>query len=118
MNIGLDQLKLHCIIGLFENERIQKQDLLIDLDLEVIPGLSVETDRLESDTVDYFVISEWLKKEICERKFFTLEALVFQCGKQILKDYPQILKLKLKASKPEAIQNCRASYVQIELKQG
>lgn len=117
MNIGLDQLKIHCIIGLFDNERVQTQDLLIDLDLEVIPGLSVETDRLEEDTVDYFIISEWLKKEITERKFYTLEALCFQCGNQILKDYPQILKLRIKASKPEAIENCRASYVQIELKQ-
>lgn len=117
MKIGINQLKIHCIIGLFDSERVQTQDLLIDLDLEVIPGLSVETDRLEEDTVDYFVISEWLKNEITEHKFYTLEALCFQCGNKILNDYPHILKLKIKASKPQAIENCDASYVQIELNQ-
>jgi 7,8-dihydroneopterin aldolase/epimerase/oxygenase len=117
MNIGLNQLKIHCIIGLFADERVQTQDLFIDLDLEVIPGLSVENDCLEEDTVDYFIISEWLKSEITERKFYTLEALCFQCGKKILNDYSHILKLKIKASKPQAISNCKASYVQIELTQ-
>jgi dihydroneopterin aldolase len=115
MNIGLEELKLHCIIGLFEIERTQKQDLIIDLDLEVIPGLSVHTDKLEEDTVDYFVISEWLRKEIENRQFYTLEALCYQCGKQIIADYPQIQKLSIKARKPQAIKECKASYVKLSL---
>lgn len=110
--IGIEELRISCIIGIFPQERIQEQELSIDLELDCEFSALVEEQRIE-DTVDYAEVAEWLEIWIQEEKFLLLETLAEQASLEIFVRYPQVQQLRLKLRKPAAIPKARAAVVSI-----
>ena len=110
--IGIEELRISCIIGIFPQERIQEQELIIDLELDCEFSALVEEQRIE-DTVDYAEVAEWLEIWIQEEKFLLLETLAEQAALEIFVRYPQVQQLRLKLRKPAAIPKARAAVVSI-----
>ena len=114
--IGIEELRISCIIGIFPQERIQEQELIIDLELDCEFSALVEEQRIE-DTIDYAEVAEWLEIWIQEGKFLLLETLAEQASLEVFPRYPQIQQLRLKLRKPAAIPKARAAVVSIVRKQ-
>lgn len=115
VKIGLKDLKVECIIGCNPEERIKKQMLSIDFEME-LPSI-VEVDALES-TVDYGKISEHIEEFSQKNQFFLLEAFSQALLDSIFRTYPRIERIALSVRKPNAIQSCAYAYVTIDSKRG
>jgi dihydroneopterin aldolase len=110
--IGIEELRISCIIGIFPQERIQEQELILDLELDCAFSALVQQQRIE-DTVDYAEVANWWESWIQEQKFLLLETLAEQASLEIFARYPQIQKLRFKIRKPAAIPKARAAVVSI-----
>lgn len=104
--ILLHGLTVHCIVGLLPEERLQTQDLVLNLSLELDYRRSARVDALLDDTVDYALLSQNLVQLIQERKFETLECLVWSCIDLLMNSYAQIQAIDLEAIKPTALSFC------------
>ena len=50
--IGIEELRISCIIGIFPQERVQEQELILDLEFELDFSKMVQEQNID-DTVDY-----------------------------------------------------------------
>lgn len=87
-------------------ERLHKQDLVLNLSLSADFQKSAKVDQLLEDTMDYAKLSLELEALIQERKFETLEALVWECSSYLFSHYSALLALDFEAIKPTALSQC------------
>jgi dihydroneopterin aldolase len=110
--IVVKQLKLETIIGLFPWERVVKQRVLVDLELEVDIVKAALTDDLE------FVVNY---AEVCERvtlladkgQFKLLETFVERIAEMILRDF-DVSWVRVSVHKTDVMPQVASVGVQIE----
>ena len=100
MTIYIEELRFKCIIGLLEKERINPQEIVVDLEIDY-------------DYVDTFInyadVAMLIESYIKEKKFELLEIALEQLFTLISTNYPTIKRLFIKITKPEILPNCRVS---------
>lgn len=74
MKIHIRNLRLRAIIGIFDWERKNKQDLIINLTLDVSDESSCQSDQIK-DTVDYKSLTKKIIKQVESSEFFLIEKL-------------------------------------------
>ena len=100
--IRVDGLLLRAIIGITDDERRDKQDLLIHLKLSVPSNSSLESDNI-LDTVNYRTICKSVINYIeSKQPFNLLEYVVSNIADLILKNFP-VLGVTVKVEKPHAL---------------
>ncbi len=109
--IGIHGLKLSCIIGCNKHERIQHQILLIDVKFVYDFTECVKSDHLYS-TVDYEAVANFISKTAHSGKFHVIEALATTIACEILKKFAKIKECYIKITKPSAIENAEACFVE------
>lgn len=110
MKIGIQNLKVRCIIGTVKKEREAEQDLLIDL--EMTTGL-LKKDCLEH-TLDYAALAQFVQ-EVSRRGFFLLESLAQALLNEIFEVFA-VDSVKIKIKKPDAFPHAEYAYVSLEKK--
>jgi dihydroneopterin aldolase len=106
--IGIEQLKVHCIIGCLDQERITLRDLLVDVKLSChLP----ESDTIQK-TVDYVGISEAIEKIAIDGHFHLLESLAVAVVRYFFKEYTTIQHVWVKIVKPGAIATAKSCFVE------
>ena len=110
--IGIEELRISCIVGILPHERIKEQELIIDIELD-LDFSNMEREQNIEDTVDYAELADWLEAWIQEKKFLLLETLAAQTVQQMFSRYPRIESIRLKIRKPAAIPKARAAVVSI-----
>ncbi len=104
--IGLADIRLFSIIGVLPHERREKQEIAIDIQVQMEkPRIQ---DELE-ETIDYRRISE-LCSQMAERKYFLLEAFAQDLGEALLK-MGKVHYAKVEIRKKHAIPSCAFAYV-------
>ena len=109
-------LKVSCIIGILDYERVQEQPLIVDLELEKDLKEAGTTGNLDK-SIDYAHLSNRVKTYIIERKARLLEELRVELCDLILKEY-QPNKVTVTLNKPKAVADTTAVGVQISKKIG
>lgn len=109
--IHIRDLRFRCIIGIHEEERRERQDVVVNLTLWVDLALACRTDRI-ADTVDY----KTLKKDILalgeQSRFKLIEALAQRIADLCLKD-KRIRQVRVCVDKPTALRFARSVAVEI-----
>ncbi len=113
IEIGLESLKISCIIGCNLEERITPQDLLIDCHV-CLNMVSIE-DHIDM-TVSYVDIANFIEECLCRGKFQLLEVLVQTVSQAILGRWQQIHSVSLKVRKPQALHGKAIPYAKTEVK--
>ncbi len=85
--IGIENLKIDCIIGIKPEERSREQEIYIDMKVETDISRCVATDAV-TDTVDYVHLSELCKSIAKRGKFRLLEAYAHAVLERVFRDYP------------------------------
>lgn len=111
-NLSIEGLKVDTTIGVYEWEREVKQSVIIDLVLEIKNTNSAFKDSIEF-AVDYTAVSEVVSNLVRSSSYLLIESLAEAIVRQILKEFP-IRKVRLKLSKPSAIQKAANVSVYIE----
>ena len=110
--IGVESLRISCIVGILPHERVEEQELIIDLEIETDFSTLVEEQNIDN-TVDYAELAVWLESWIQEKKFLLLETLAEQASQEMFSRYPVVQTLRLKIRKPAAIPRASAAVVSV-----
>ena len=99
--IVIEQLKVDCIIGVYDFERENKQPLSIDIELNYDSSKACQSDYLKY-AIDYFQITEDIHSFVSESSFQLIEALTAAIADRVLSN-DLIDNVKVKVSKPNAL---------------
>lgn len=110
--IYIRELKIDCVIGVWDWERKIKQRVLIDLDMAFNIDKAAKSDKLE-DTLDYKAVSKRLQQAVGDSSFQLLESLA-EFVSQILLEEFSIPWIRLRLNKKSALSNAEDVGVIIE----
>jgi len=103
MRLKGSEFTIHCslesnvIIGILDFERTNKQTVLIET--------KINYNYTEESFIDYSLVLNRIENLLIKNRYKLIEDAIDDIGKTILRDYPQILSLYLKISKPNIIPN-------------
>ncbi len=104
MKIIFKKISLHPIIGTYDWERKVRQEVLINLEIELHNESAVKTDDLE-DTLDYEFLLKTLRERIENKKFYLIERLAGEIW-DILTTDSRISGAVIEVIKPYALNGC------------
>jgi len=112
--IFFDKLALDANIGILEHERQSTQPIYVDAQFDtLIEGPSNDHDI--SSVLDYRLLRQHIIEICTTRHVNLLETLIEELCSSIMADFPSIIWLKIRISKPQAFADCNA--VGIEMQQ-
>lgn len=84
--VYLHDLKIDCVIGVWEWERKIKQTVIIDLDMAVDVGRAAQSDQL-ADTLDYKAVAKRLIDYVGKSEFQLVETLAENITKIVRQEF-------------------------------
>lgn len=117
--ITLSQLEFHCLIGVFDPERITPQRLIVDLTLALDGQNAALADRLE-ETWDYDLLTKQIEFILKSSHFYLLEAAAHVLARWILlppasdEKRPLIDRVCVRLTKPAALPGDAQAVVEVE----
>lgn len=109
--IRIQDLRLRCIIGIFEWEKKEKQDVILNIEIDFDASKSSQSDQIE-DTVDYKEITKKIIAMVESSNFNLLEKLA-QEVLDIVCAHPLVTQACVIIDKPGALRF--ADSVSVEL---
>lgn len=110
--IQIKDLQLRTIIGINEEERRKRQDVLINLTLFADTRAASVSDDI-ADAVNYKSITKRIIKLVEESSFFLVEKMVAEIADLCLED-PQVAHVRVSVEKPGALRFARSVGITIE----
>ncbi len=114
--ILITNLRAYGIIGVYGEERIKTQEILINITLYTDTRYATKSDSLDN-CVDYDALSQKIKKHAESAKRLTVEALAEDLA-QICLEEEGVEKIKIRVEKPEAIEFVEKVGVEIKRAKG
>lgn len=112
--ILISDLLVRCIIGVNEDERREKQDVVINIALSTDLAKAGASDRFE-DAVDYRALKKRIMAMAESSQFFLVEALAEAVAKICL-EHPAVAEATVKVEKPGALRFARSVGVELARK--
>lgn len=109
--IHVRDLNLRCVVGIYPDERREKQDVGINITLWADLRLAAQTDRIE-DTVDYKGVKKRIVAMVESSSFFLIERLAQAVADICLED-DRVKRVSVTIDKPGALRFARSVAVQI-----
>lgn len=110
--VYIRDLKIECVIGIYDWEREIKQTVSLDVEMAHDIRLAAETDNIE-DTLNYKAVAKRLIAFIGESEFLLVETMAEKCAAIIIQEF-SVPWLKLRLSKPGAVRGSKDVGVIIE----
>ncbi|MBX2837857.1 MAG: dihydroneopterin aldolase [Gammaproteobacteria bacterium] len=98
-------IAVEAIIGIYEHERVNRQPVIVDLELDTDISAAVQSERVE-DALDYESLTNSVEEFIKSSDFQLIETLSEQLAQHIL-DHSKALAVRLTLHKPNALSNAR-----------
>lgn len=115
--IGLHNLRINCIVGIYPAERDTPQPVFIDVEIETDFAAASQSQAI-GDTIDYNGIAQLLRDLANRRRFLLLEAFAEEGAATLLKKFSDIQKVRLEIRKPGAVAGAAAAFVRVERQRG
>ena len=119
VKIAIKNLRLRTIIGINEWERETKQDVMINVELELVPGTIFARDAID-ETVDYKQLNRRITAEVEQSSFFLVEKLCDHLLTLVMED-ARVERARIEVAKPAALRftdsvsvECSAERVGVE----
>lgn len=103
----LDDLQVSASIGMLDHERTARQPLHIHAEFDTDASRPVDDTDIGS-VLDYRRLREALIQETTHAHTDLLETLVDRSLARILRDFPDVLHVRLRICKPQAFDDCAA----------
>ena len=110
--IHIRDLLVSCIIGLNKEERLKKQDIIINITLYTDLKKACQSDHIE-DSLDYEVIIKNVISLVKGSSFFIIEKLAEEIAQICLKN-SKVIQAHVTVDKPQALQCSRSVAVEID----
>jgi FolB domain-containing protein len=109
--IYIRDLALRCMIGVFPEERREKQDVVINIVLECDHRPAARSDRLE-EAVDYKALKKKIVALVEASQFYLVEALAERIAAGCLEN-PKVARATVTVDKPGALRFARSVGIEI-----
>jgi D-erythro-7,8-dihydroneopterin triphosphate epimerase len=109
--ILISDLLVRCIIGIRDEERRDKQDVVINVSLFADLAKPGRSDRIE-DAVDYSAVKKRIYHLVENSHFFLIEALAEAVANSCLEP-PAVSRVHVRVEKPSALRFARSVGVEI-----
>jgi len=109
--IEIKDLLLRSIVGVNEDERRKRQDILINLVLLADTRPAAASDDID-DTVNYRTVTKSIVRMVEASKFFTVEKLAAEVAQLVLSEHP-VSEATVTVEKPGALRFARSVGVTI-----
>ena len=105
--IHIRDLTLRTIIGVRERERTQRQDVILNLELETDLSRPGASDNI-ADAVDYGELSRMLGGHVEESRFHLIERLASSVADLVIEHFPAVFAASVTVDKPGALPFARS----------
>lgn len=109
--IHIRDLLTRCIVGVFPEERREKQDIVLNITLYTDLSRAGQTDRIE-DTVDYKAVKKQVLQLVEKSSFLLIERLAEEIARLCLAA-PGVHRVTVVVDKPGALRFARSVAVEI-----
>jgi FolB domain-containing protein len=109
--LRINGLLVRPIIGLYPEERLNRQDLLVTVTLEADLRRAGRTDAL-TDSIDYKALKKSILKLADDSQFFLIERFAQAVADLSLKD-PRVRQVTVSVQKPGALRFAQSAEVEI-----
>ncbi len=106
--ILIENLTCSASIGVYENEKLNKQEIIINLEILLINKIKTHTDNL-NDVADYGKFRRIVLDVVNSKHFNLIEMLADNLIKK-LETFDKVQNVKLKITKPHIFNDCFVSY--------
>lgn len=103
LEVNISDLRFKTIIGILPIERVDEQDVIIDIKFQY------NFNQNSKEFVDYSEISVLVEDIMNEKKYMLIEDAILDISKIILEKYEKILSFNIKITKPNIMKNCVVS---------
>ena len=110
--IHITDLQLRCTIGVYPEERREKQDVCLNITLHADLRAAGLSDDIR-DTVDYRAIKQRVRALVEESSFHLVEKLAADVAHVCL-EWPGVVRVCVRLDKPGALRFARSVAVEIE----
>ena len=110
--ILIKDLRARCILGINDDERREKQDVVINLALSADLHKAGKSDRID-DAVDYRSLKKRILALVEDSSYYLVEALAERIGEVCLEHHPGIVQAQVTVEKPSALRFARSVGVEI-----
>lgn len=109
--IYIRDLLLRCVLGVYPEERTQRQDVVVNITLHADLSAACVSDRIE-DTVDYKATKKRIIAMVEASSYFLVERLAERIAEVCLED-PRVVQADVTVDKPGALRFARSVAVGI-----
>jgi D-erythro-7,8-dihydroneopterin triphosphate epimerase len=109
--IHIRDLLVRCIVGIFPEERREKQDVIINITLHADLSKAGQTDQIE-DSVDYKKVKKNVLGMVQDSSYFLVEKLAGRIAGICLED-PRVQRVDVRVEKPGALRFAKTVGVEI-----
>jgi len=110
--IFIRDLKIHAILGVYDIERVQTQDILVSVRLSTDTHKAGQSDSIQ-DCIDYDQLSQKIRTLVINARRFTVEALAADIASLCLTE-PAVQSAWVRVDKPQALPEASSVGVEIE----
>lgn len=111
--IIIKDLLMRGIIGINPDERVKRQDILVNIILYADISRAAATDDI-AYAVNYKTISKQVIDRVEEGSDFLVEKLVTDLARMILTDHPAVQTVQVRVEKPGALRFAQSVGIEIE----
>lgn len=111
--VGLEGIKFNAAIGYFEEERIYKNNFLVDVNVLFTQNVVSQTEDL-SQTVDYGLLHEICKQEFAKESLL-IETVAQQILDKVIATFPfvEVVNIKIRKLNPPLTAQIQHSFIEL-----
>ena len=110
---GVRDLRVDCIVGVYDYERLARQTVFVDVELDYDFAAAAASDAI-ADAVDYDGVVAVIT-DLAERRAFQLiETMAEESAAMLLARLPQVRRVRVEIRKPAAVPSASCSFVRVE----
>jgi|TARA_B100000809_G_scaffold121250_1_gene119425 D-erythro-7,8-dihydroneopterin triphosphate epimerase len=111
--IDIHDLMIRAIVGINDDERVNRQDVVINITLWTDTAQAGRTDEID-DTINYRTLSKRVIELVEESSFFLVEKLAAEIARVGLEFSDSIERVRISVEKPGAVRFARSVGITIE----
>ena len=112
---GLKDLRVDCIVGVYEHERHTPQTLMVDVEIDYDFAAAAASDAI-GDAVDYDRVAAAVTGLAERRQFQLIETMAEETAGMLLEQLAAAQAVRLEIRKPAAVPAAACSFVRVERK--
>lgn len=110
---GLKDLRVDCIVGIYEHERRATQTVLLDIEIDYDFGPASASDAIP-DALDYDGVAAAVTTLLTTRQFQLIETMAEETAALLLRTLAPAAAVRLEIRKPAAVPAAACSFVRVE----